>query len=303
MGSNLGARALLVVRFLAAWIGYDAWVVSHVVLDPNSTRAAAHALLETPAVRRGLAHDLTRDLDRKLPAAAKNPRVRPAVAAALRDPRVTSAFADTVARIRQTILSDGDGARFTVDGRALNDALHDALAPGDPRLAAQVERLPPLDVRVKADNLPHLHDPRTAADGVALLGIIAALLLITASLLLQHDRRSIARVGRRIAYLAITPLIVFAVLPPRVLAHASGDGPGIAAALLRTYGNRVLPSAVGLVIAGLAIVVGAIVWPRAGGSATQSAADAPPSDPRRAAAAPWPRSAPDQPEITEKLYL
>ncbi len=302
MGSNLGARVLLVVGFLAAWIGYDAWLVSHVVLDPNSTRAAAHALLETPAVRRGLADDLTRDLNRKLPAAAKNPRVRPAVAAALRDPRVTNAFADTVVHIQQAILTDGDGTRFTVDGRALNNALHDALAPGDPRLAAQVERLPPLDVRVKADNLPHLHDPRTTAGGVALLGIIAALLLITASLLLQHDRRSIARVGRRTAYLAIAPLIVFAVLP-RVLAHTSGDAPGIAAALLRTYGNRVLPSAVGLVIAGLVIVAGAIVWPRAEGSAAQSAADAPPPDTRRAGAPLRPRTAPDQPEITEKLYL
>jgi hypothetical protein len=293
MGSNMGARVLLVVGFLAAWIGYDAWLVSHVVLDPNSTRSAAHALLETPAVRRGLADDLTRDLNRKLPAAAKNPRVRPAVAAALRDPRVTNAFADTVVHIQQTILNDGDSARFTVDGRALNDALHDALAPRDPRLAAQVERLPPLDVRVKANNLPHLHDPRTAADGVAVLGIIAALLLITASLLLQHDRRSIARVGRRTAYLAITPLIVFAVLP-RVLEQSSGDEPGIAAVLLRTYGNRVLPSAIGLVIVGLAIVVGAIVWPRAG--LTERAA--PPT-----AAAPLPPTAAHPPEITEKLYL
>jgi hypothetical protein len=293
MGSNMGARVLLAVGFLAAWIGYDAWLVSHVVLDPNSTRAAAHALLETPAVRRGLADDLTRDLNRKLPSAVKNPRVGPAVAAALRDPRVTNAFADTVVRIQQTILSDGDRARFSVDGRALNRALHDALAPRDPLLAAQVERLPPLDVRVKADNLPHLHDPRTAAGGVAVLGIVAALLLITASLLLQHDRRSIARVGRRTAYLAITPLIVFALLP-RVLAHASGDAPGIAAALLRTYGDRVLPSAVGLVIVGLAIVVGAIVWPRAG--QTEHAATP-------AVAAPPPTTAAHHPEITEKLYL
>ena len=48
MASNRGARLLLVVGFLAAWIGYDAWLVSHVVLDPNATRAAAHALVETP---------------------------------------------------------------------------------------------------------------------------------------------------------------------------------------------------------------------------------------------------------------
>jgi hypothetical protein len=115
MGSTAGARALLVVGFLAAWIGYDAWLLSHVVLDPGATRSAAHALLETPAVRNGLADQLVAQVDRRLPAAAKDPRVEPAVTAALRDPRVVAAFTNTVVNIHEALLSDTGRKTFTVD--------------------------------------------------------------------------------------------------------------------------------------------------------------------------------------------
>jgi hypothetical protein len=265
MASNRGARLLLVVGFLAAWIGYDAWLVSHVVLDPNATRAAAHALVETPAVRHRLAHDLTKELERQLPAAAKDSHVSAAAATAVRDPRVSAAFADTVSHIRQAILSHGDGGTetFGVDGAALRAALHDALAPVDPQLAARVERLPPLEVRLESTNLTHVHDPGPALGVVALLGLTAAVLLVAASLLLEHDRRSIALAGRRTAYLAATPLAAFVVLP-RVLSLSSADAPQIASALLREYGDRALPSAIALAVVGLAVVAGTVVWGRRG---------------------------------------
>ena len=295
---------LLVVGFLAAWVGYDAWIASQVVLHPNATRAAAHALLQTPAVQRGLADQLTTTLEHQLPAAAKDPHTAPAVAAAVRDPRVSAAFADTVARIHQAVITNDSphGPRtFTIDGRALTSALHDALARRDPQLAAEVERVPPLAVHIKSKDLPHLNDPRSTADVVVILAISAALLLITASLLVRHDRRSIARAGRRTAFLAITPLLVFVVLP-RVLTHASGDAPQIASALLRVYGNRVLPSAIALALVGLAIVVGAIVWPR------HLAEPASTTAPLQSYTGPTPSpspswATPDQPTITKKMYL
>ena len=102
---------------------------------------------------------------------------------------------------------------------ALSAALHDALVANAPGLAAQIKSVPPLNVSIRSKIFPELHDPRSATSGVAVLATVAALLLITASLLLRHDRRSFALVGRRIAYLAITPLLMFVVLP-RVLEHA-----------------------------------------------------------------------------------
>jgi hypothetical protein len=296
MASNRGARLLLVVGFLAAWIGYDAWLVSHVVLDPNATRAAAHALVETPAVRHRLAHDLTKELERQLPAAAKDSHVSAATATAVRDPRVSAAFADTVSHIRQAILSDGRGTKsFSVDGAALTAALHDALAPVDPQLAARVERLPPLEVRLESTNLTHVHDPGPALGVVALLGLTAAVLLVAASLLLEHDRRSIALAGRRTAYLAATPLAAFVVLP-RVLSLSSADAPQIASALLREYGDRALPSAIALAVVGLAVVAGTVVWGRRG--TTRPARN--PARPQPELTA-WPRSqvATDQTTMSE----
>lgn len=296
MASNRGARLLLVVGFLAAWIGYDAWLVSHVVLDPNASRAAAHALVDTPAVRHRLAHDLTKELERQLPAAAQDANVSAATAAAVRDPRVAAAFADTVSHIRQAILSDGRSTEtFSIDGAALTAALHDALAPVDPHLAARVERLPPLEVRLESTNLTHVHDPGPALGVVALLGLTAAVLLVAASLLLEHDRRSIALAGRRTAYLAATPLAAFVVLP-RVLSLSSADAPQIASALLREYGDRALPSAIALAVVGLAVVAGTVVWGRRG--TTRPARN--PARPQPALTA-WPRPqvATDQTTMSE----
>ena len=260
--------------FLAALIGYDAWLFSHVVLDPDATRSAAHALIGTDAVRDRLADHLTDELKHQLPAAAKDRHLATAAAKAVRDPRVATAFADTVADIRSAILTDGSGPEtFTVDGRVLTASLHDALVPVDPRLAAQIERVRPLTVQLEAKDMPHTNDPRATIGVVAMLGITAALLFITSALLLEHDRRTIARVGRRTAYLAVTPLLVFALLP-RILSIPSGDAPQIASALLRVYGNRALPSAFALVVVGLAIVVGTIVWPRTDPTRTATGSEA-----------------------------
>jgi len=293
MRSKAGFRALLVVGFLAAWIGYDAWIATHTVLDPGATRNAARALIAVPAVQHGLADQITAQIDRQLPTASRDPRIAPAVAAALRDPRVANAFANTIAQVHRAVLSDGDGREFTVDGRSVSLAVHDALAPSDPRAAAQIDRLPPLALDVRAGDLPHVTDPRPAAAGITLLGIAAALLLITAALLSDPTRHTTALVGRRIAYLAVTPLVLFAIVP-RALEHLPGEVPDVTAVLLRAYGGRVLVSAFALAIAGVALVVGAHAWPRPVAVPPPASRPTPPSNPP---------ASPDQPAITEKLYL
>jgi hypothetical protein len=300
MGSGAAARTLLVIGFLAAWVGYDAWIFSHVVLDPGTTRSAAHALLDSATVRGSLADTITAQVERQLPAATNDPRVAPAVAEAIRDPRVEAAFADTVAHIHQAILSGTGTTSFRIDGRALTSALHDEIAPRDPQLAAQILRAPPLDVNISSGDLPHAHDARPTADVVFALATIAALLLVTASLLLRHDRRAVGQVGRRIAYLAVIPLAVFVVLP-RVLIHASGEAPQVASALLRVYGDRVLPSAIALLVVGVAVAIAALVWPR---NVTEFGRSGPPRAPFNGPTpTPRPPGPGDRPDITDRLYL
>lgn len=305
MGSNTVARLLLAVGFLAASIAYDAWIVSHVVLNPNTTRSAATALLDAPAVRQSLADQLQSEITQQIPAIGGDPRVGPALDQALRDPRVDAAFADTLAQIHQAVLSDSGAQTFTIDGHALTNALHDEIAPSNPQLAAEILRAPPLAVSISSKNLPHVHDARPTANVITLLAAMAALLLITASLLLRHDHRAVRRVGRRIAFVAAAPIVVL-VLLPRVLAHASGDAPQIAAALLRVYGNRVLPSAIALVAGGLAVFVGAIVWPRHStrmGNSTRMGRSGPERAPSYTGPVPTRSGPPDRPDNTDKLYL
>ena len=294
----MAARLLLIVGFVAAWIGYDAWIVSHVVFNPDTTRAAAHALLDAPAVRKSFVNQLKNEIGQQLPAAASDPRVGPALDRALRDPRVEAAFADTLAQIHQAVLADSTRPTFTIDGRALTNALHDEVVPTDPQLAAQILRAPPLALSISSKDLPHVHDPRPTANVVTLLGTMAALLLVTASLILRHSRRAIRRLGRRIAFLAVGPLVLLVAFP-RLLAHAPGDPAQIAAALLRVYGDRVLPSAIALVAVGAVVFLGAIVWPRNVERMGRAGPDGPGSF-----SGPAPRSGPpDRPDITDRLYL
>ena len=291
------ARILLGLAFVAAWIGYDAWIVSHVVLDPATTRAAAHAVLKTEPVQRGLAAALADQLVQRVPEAAHDPNVRPAVAQALRDPRVVNAFADTIARIHTAMLDRGATTTFTVDGRAVTAALHDALTRRDAALAAAVRDAGPITIPIRTRDTPGLRDPRSTAATVAALAIMCALLLATAALLRDHSRSLVACAGRRLAYLAFAPLAFFVVLPA-VLGRMSGQSPQIVTALLHTYSHRVTPSAVAFLVAGGSIALGAFVLPR-----RSETPEAPP--PPYTGPPPRPRPAPpaEPGRITEKLYL
>ena len=301
MRSNRAARVLLALGVVAAYLGYDAWIVSRVALDPAATRAAAGAVLRTEPVRRDLAATLTDELTQRVPAAAKDPNVRPAVAQALRDPRVTAAFADTLEQIHEQLLGAND-ASVAIDGRAVSAALRAALAKRDPALAQEIARTPPISVPIHSHARAFATDPRPFVTDVAVLGILGAALLFIAAALYRPERRAVSRTGRRLALLAVLPLVVFLLLPA-LLEHLSADGPRIAAVLLRSYAGRVTPSALVLATAGLSVMCCALVWPRR--SAT---ADAAPRGPRYTGPTPTPAPAapaarPQGEGITDKLYL
>ncbi|HEY5173656.1 MAG TPA: hypothetical protein VIK54_18170, partial [Acidimicrobiia bacterium] len=83
---------------------------------------------------------------------------------------------------------------------------------------------------------------------------------------------------------------------PRVLSLSSAEAPQIASDLLRVYGDRALPSALALVIVGLTVVAGTVVWQRE--RTTRSARPAARPQPELTA---WPRPqvATDQTTMTE----
>jgi hypothetical protein len=296
MKSSIGARLLLIVGFLAASCAYSGWTATRTAFDPGATRSASQALLTTKTVQKSLGDQLSEQVGKELRRAKTDPRITAATTQALRDPRVVNAFATAVADVHQALLSNS-GGKIALDTRAVTDAVHDALAARDPKLAKQFSPQKPLAVELDTKQLPRLGRAREIARTAAWAGALIALVLVGASLLLAHERRDVARVGRRIAYLSICPLLFFGLLP-HFLEGADGDAPEVGGALLRTYGSRVMPSAIALLVVGITVVVGSLAIRRRTAEAPRPA----PMQPPPAPGPPDPRLA-HPPVAAEEMYL
>jgi hypothetical protein len=287
-------RWLLVLGFIAASFSYGGWMLMATVLDPSATTAVARRVIATPVVQDNLAKQIRTQVDSELRDAHADPQVQRAVDAAIRDPRVAAAFANAVGDVQRALLSNSPQT-ITINSRALTSALHDALERIDPQLAAQVAKQPPVSATIDASKAPHLRSIHNAADLVAVLGAIVALALIGTALKLNHSRKAIARFGRRVAYLSITPMLAFVVLPAVVPSHGAADVIRVA---MEEYAGRVVPSALAFLGLGVMIVIASLFMRRpnlAAAPAVESKAFTPapalrsPLDPLASAAAAPPR--------------
>jgi hypothetical protein len=304
MSTKIGARVLLTLGFLAASVSYSSWIVSRTVLDPSATRGATHALITAPAVRKTLAREIHDTLAPQLGHAAADPKLNPAINAAVADPRFVRAFDDAIAKIHAAILSD-KGGRVTLDTRAVTAALRASVAQRDPALARRVRALGTITLPLGSEQLPHIGTATRDVGRVKTLALLLVLALVGGALLLAHDLTTVRRVGRRIAFLAIGPTVVFAVIP-RLLDTSHGSAQAVTAALLRAYGRRVLLSAVVLAVIGVSVWLIALATPllrRLRGSGEAPAPATPPGMPSRMPlrATPIPGSPPAP--VPEKLYL
>ena len=304
MSKKIGARVLLTLGFLAASVSYSSWIVSRTVLDPSATRGATHALITAPAVRRTLAREIHDTLAPQLGHASADPKLNAAINAAVADPRFVRAFDDAIAKIHTAILSDRSG-RVTLDTTAVTAALRASVAQRDPALARRVRGLGTITLPLGSDQLPHIGRASRDVGRVKAIALLLAIALVGGALLLAHNLATVRGVGRRIAFLAIGPAVVFAVIP-RLLDTSHGSAQAVAAALLRAYGRQVLFSAVLLAVIGVSVWLIALATPllrRLRGSGEPAPAATPPGMPSRMPlrAKPVPSSPP--PAIPEKLYL
>jgi hypothetical protein len=258
-GKNTGARVLLVIGFLAASLSYSCWLAQRTVLDAGETRSLARALLETDAVQTNLSDQAIKQIDAEMPNGRGNAQVHTAVTEALHDPRVINAFADALGAIQGALVGKHQD-QVTINGHALSAAIHDTLAAHNPQLAGELAKQAPLDIELNGNDLPRFGNTLNTARSVTTAAGLLAAFLICLSLFKAHDRHAVSRLGRRIAYMAIVPLLFFVVLP-RVLAGLHGAGPEIVGTALRIYAGRVLPSPIVLVVVGLSVAIGALVVP------------------------------------------
>jgi hypothetical protein len=287
MANNAGARILLLLGFVAASLGYNAWITSRTVLDTSATAAVVHRIVTTPSVQHSLRNELHKALEQQLDYVPSNPAIQLAIANAARDPRITTAFEHAIVQLHKALLSSG-ATTITLDPKVISRTMYDELAAYDPTIATEVKDSPPLQVQFDAHQLPRLDALADKVHAAETLGFAAGILLIAASLMLVRDRKAVSRVGRRIAYLAIIPLLAFAVLP-RIL-DPLGGGAQVGAAALRGYSGRVLPSAIALIMIGVSTAL--IAW-----------VGIPRARPRDVDIAPAPRTPPPDTLLPEKLYL
>jgi hypothetical protein len=212
---------------------------------------------------------------------------------ALDDPRLVNAFTNAIVSAHRALLENGSGD-VVLDTGDVTRAVRDALAKYDANLAALLTPQQPLQVELGNENLPTLGNARDTVRAVMLLGAIAGIALICASLVLDHSRKAVGRAGRRTVYLGLWPLLLFGALP-LVLDGQQGGLAEVGNAFLRSYGSRVLPASIALTVIGGAVALGALALRRSA---------APAALPHVAAPMPAPPPPPTEPPTTkETIYI
>lgn len=262
MVANLPARVCLAAGFLAATIAYGAWTASRTALDPDATGDVAEALLESPVIRDNLAEDLRSQVAQATASDTLDPDTAAAIDGVLSDPRMVDAFGAAIASMQSALL-DGRKGEVTLDVTEVTASVRDALATVDPALAARVGEAQPIELDLGDNSLPAISRADDRARQILVVSTVLALALIAIGVAIHPSQRdALARTGRRVALLAVGPVVAFVVLP-WLLGLSANDGAEIASSVLDVYAGRVLPSAAVLAIAGVALWIGARTWPRA----------------------------------------
>ncbi|MGQ0824142.1 MAG: hypothetical protein ACT4OX_03745 [Actinomycetota bacterium] len=261
MPSRFAARAALAFGFFAASVAYGCWIAQRTALDPGATGEVARALLESPPVRDALQDqiaDQIRAANYQAEDAELDPQTLAAIETAVVDPRFVNAFADGLTEIHRQLLS-GSSGQLTLDVNSVTAAVQESLAEFDPALADQLAAQP-LQIDLGDARLPQLGDARSRARSTMVVALACALLLLASGVALaERTRDALARIGRRLALLGLSPILVFVVAPWGLASF--GDGGTVAADVLGVYRGRVIPSVVALIVAGIGLWIGARVWP------------------------------------------
>ncbi|HTD48975.1 MAG TPA: hypothetical protein VK771_00160 [Acidimicrobiia bacterium] len=298
MAPKIVTRTLLTIGFLAASVAYGSWTAQRTIFDPGATRGATTALLSTPTVHDLLAREIRAALQPRLGPHVNRAKLNAAINTAVSDPRFIGAFEDAIVKVDTAVVSGGDG-RVTLDTNAVTTAVNDAVTRTYPKIAPQVKHTKVLSVPIGSADLPHLGNAKRTVREVGDLALAIAILLIGGAVALAPEPATFRRTGRRVAFLAVTPVVVFAV-GPRLLAASHNGALSVSAAILDAYGHRVLFSAALLGAAGVIIWILAVAIPK-----RRRRPDGPVPSPRPVRARP---SAPRVPAaepggLPDKLYL
>jgi len=246
--------------FIAASLAYSSWTAERTIFDPAATRGATHALLSTPTVHDMLAREIRTALRTNLGPGVDDAKLTKAIDRAVEDPKFVGAFEDAIANVNEAMLSNGHG-RVTLDPSAVTNSLDDAVARVYPKIAPQVRKTKLVSVPIGSATLPHFGNAERTVREVGDTALAVAILLIGGALAVAPDRKTFRRAGRRLAFMAIVPVLLFAVAP-KLLASSHTGALAVTAAVLHAYAHRVLFSAVILAAVGGATWIVAVTMPK-----------------------------------------
>ncbi len=280
---------MVVLGLLVATIAWSALVVRVTVLDAARLADSAEEILRADEVREALGGRLEEQLAPVVPLGAGTPELAAVTDATLDDPRFVSAFSASLVALHDRVFQ-GSGSSLILDPGAVGAASSDSLVAVDPSLADKVPADLRLDVPLTTiDDLPNLSWLTNLVTAVAIVGGIAAIVLLTLGVTATpHRRVPLRRIGRFALVLAAVQLLV-AFLVPTLLLLVFGSGwPEVGIRAWRAFAWGLVIPAVALGIVGAACLAGA----RALGRPTSTPDQAPPIQqqplPRKDAARPSP---------------
>ncbi len=261
------ATILLFVGGFAAALSWWGFAAQQTLLDPSATREAALGLLSAKPIQDKAITSLADQLLAALPqipagaggSTAASQReaatvARQAATAALQDPALRHAFADSIASLQeQLIRGDSSGKGLTLDTTAVTRAVRNAVAGVDPALAAQLDTKP-VTLHLDTAKLPSLKAVDQGAAPATLWAALVALLAWSMAVLVHPEPwTAVRKIGRRVVVIGALPLIFWILVPAGLRAmHLSAAE--VVSPLASAYGRR-------LAVPAFAVLgVGAVLW-------------------------------------------
>ncbi len=289
------ARILLAIGAIAASVAFWAFSAQRTILDPAATRELATQLIDTERVADSLISKLTDQLHAQIPPGVAESGVADSEIAAvaeiaIRDPRVAEAFGATIASLHEQLLAGDQVDQVEIDTSVINAALRDAVAEIDPTLVDELDGLEPVSLAIDASSLPSLRPVDDGADALLLTAAVLAVIGFGLGVAAHPEPwTAVAIVGRRLAAVAIFPVVLYLIIPAGLRALSTGWAE-TATPFASAYGGRILPAALTLLVTGVALWVG--------GQVGRRSAPAPRAARPASAARPARRTVPGQPRPT-----
>ena len=262
------ARLMLAIGSIAASIGFWAFCAQRTILDPAATRDLAASLIDSAGVTESLSSQLSEQIAGLLPPdiAKQVPEaeIEAVAAAVVSDPRVADAFATTIASVHEQLLDGERQGKVGIDSTAINTALVDVATGLSPQLATQLADVEPIELRIDAARIPNLEPVDRGVDTALLLASVVAVAGFGLGVSIHPEPwAAVAIVGRRLAAIAVFPVVLYLIVPATLRAIGS-DSTTTLAPFANAYGQRILPTAIVLLVGGIALWIGGFVARRTG---------------------------------------